>query len=86
MGWTQIESKWVYVSPSMSISAAGVLAEPHEVELESRLPDYRLIESAWTDSVSAFSAAISALVKRRWKAKPLGYLPIFQPPGQTCHQ
>lgn len=61
MGWTQINDKWVYVSPSLSISAAGVLAEPHEVELESRLRDYHLKESAWTDSLSAFSAAIRVM-------------------------
>ncbi|NJL57878.1 hypothetical protein HC928_24160 [bacterium] len=61
MGWTQIDDKWVYVSPALSISAAGVLAEPHEVELESRLRDYRLIESAWKDSLSAFSAAIRVM-------------------------
>ncbi len=61
MGWTQIEGKWVYVSPLMSISAAGVLAEPHEVELESRLRDYHLTESAWTDSLSAFSTAIRVM-------------------------
>jgi hypothetical protein len=61
MGWTQVEGKWVYVSPSMSISAAGVLAEPHEVELESRLRDYHLTESKWMDSLSAFSAAIRVM-------------------------
>jgi hypothetical protein len=61
MGWTQIQGKWVYVSPSLSIGAAGVLAEPHEVELESRLRDYRLTESTWTDSLSAFSAAIRVM-------------------------
>ena len=61
MGWTQIEGQWVYVSPSLSISAEGVLAEPHEVELESRLRDYRLIDSRWTDSLSAFSAAIRVM-------------------------
>lgn len=61
MGWTQIDDKWVYVSPSLSISAAGVLAEPHEVELESRLRDYHLKESTWTDSLSAFSAAIRVM-------------------------
>ena len=61
MGWTQIDDKWVYVSPSLSIGAAGVLAEAHEVELESRLRDYHLKESAWTDSLSAFSAAIRVM-------------------------
>ena len=61
MGWTQIDDKWVYVSPSLSISAAGVLTEPHEVELESRLRDYHLKESAWTDSLGAFSAAIRVM-------------------------
>jgi hypothetical protein len=61
MGWTQIEGKWVYVSPLMSIGAAGVLAEPHEVELESRLRDYHLTESSWTDSLSAFSVAVRVM-------------------------
>lgn len=61
MGWTQIDGQWVYVSPSMSIAAAGVLAEPHEVELESRLRDYHLTESAWTDSLRAFRAAVRVM-------------------------
>jgi hypothetical protein len=47
MGWTEINSKWVYVSPEMSVSADGRLGEPPEVELEMRLRDYRLRGADW---------------------------------------
>ena len=87
MGWTQIEGKWVYISPSLSIGAAGVLAEPHEVELESRLRDYRLSESSWTDSLSAFSAAIQVMpVNLAPTLIAFTLLPLIQrfPPAATA--
>lgn len=63
MGWTEIDGKWVYVSPEMSVSANGQLGEPPEVELETRLRDYRLCGANWQDSLEAFKAAIAALPK-----------------------
>lgn len=61
MGWTEINGKWVYVSPEMSVSVDGQLGEPPEVELETRLRDYRLCSGNWQDSLEAFRAAIATL-------------------------
>ncbi len=61
MGWTEINGKWVYVSPEMSVSADGQLSEPPEVELESRLRDYRLCSTNWQNSLEAFKAAVATL-------------------------
>ncbi len=61
MGWTEINGKWVYVSPEMSVSANGQLIEAPEVELESRLRDYRLCSVGWHESLEAFKAAIATL-------------------------
>ena len=61
MGWTEINGKWVYVSPEMSVSADGQLSEPPEVELESRLRDYRLRGTDWQESLGAFKAAVATL-------------------------
>lgn len=61
MGWTEINSKWVYVSPETSIHADGQLTEPPEVELESRLRDYRLCGADWQDSLEAFKAVVATL-------------------------
>jgi hypothetical protein len=61
MGWTEIDGKWVYVSPEMSVSASGQLGEPMEVELETRLRDYRLCGGNWQDSLEAFKATVAAL-------------------------
>ncbi len=64
MGWTEINGKWVYVSPEISINAEGQLVEPLEVELETRLRDYRLGKIDWQDSVKAFKAAVDTLPKQ----------------------
>jgi len=61
MGWTEINGKWVYVSPEISVSANGQLGEPPEVELETRLRDYRLCGVDWQDSLEAFKAAMATL-------------------------
>lgn len=58
MGWTQIDERWVYISPSVSIDAEGVVASPPEVELESRLRDYRLQDELWEDGLVALKAAM----------------------------
>jgi Domain of unknown function (DUF927) len=61
MGWTEINGKWVYVSTEMSVSADGQLSDPPEVELETRLRDYRLCTGNWQDSLEAFRAATATL-------------------------
>jgi hypothetical protein len=61
MGWTEVNGKWVYVSPQMSISADGQLAEPPEVDLEARLRDYRLCSTDWQESLGAFKAGVATL-------------------------
>jgi hypothetical protein len=61
MGWTQHNTKWCYVSPSVTIQATGVTAEVAEVELESRLHDYGLHETDRSASMSAFEALIAIL-------------------------
>ncbi|MBA3873623.1 MAG: DUF927 domain-containing protein, partial [Anaerolineae bacterium] len=61
MGWTQINSQWVYVSPEMSIGAEGQLPEPPEVELENRLRDYRMRVADWDSGLAAFQAAAAVL-------------------------
>jgi len=63
MGWTEINGKWVYVSPEMSIHVDGQLTEPPEVELETRLRDYRLCSADWLNSLEAFKAATATLPK-----------------------
>lgn len=54
VGWTQRDGKWVYVSPQVSISAQGYLAQPPEVELEPRLHDYGLSQAPWEAGLNAF--------------------------------
>jgi hypothetical protein len=61
MGWTEINGKWVYVSPEMSVHSDGQIIEPPEVELESRLRDYRLCSTDWQNSLEAFKAAVATL-------------------------
>jgi hypothetical protein len=63
MGWTEIDGKWVYVSPEMSVHADGQIIEPPEVELESRLRDYRLCSTDWQESLGAFKVAVATLPK-----------------------
>lgn len=59
IGWTRIDDQWVYVTPDISIAAAGALTSPPEVSLESRLRDYGLKEAAWQQGLTAFRAAIA---------------------------
>lgn len=61
MGWTQIDGRWIYVSPQTAIGAAGPLEQPPEVDLESRLRDYGLQEHDWDASLSAFAAALAVM-------------------------
>jgi hypothetical protein len=64
MGWTEVNGKWVYVSPELSINADGQLAEPPEVELETRLRDYRLCSTDWFGSLDAFKATVATLPRQ----------------------
>lgn len=63
MGWTQIDERWTYVAPGVCVNAAGVIADPPEIELDARLRDYRLQEAPWEDSLSAFEAMIPVFPK-----------------------
>lgn len=87
MGWTQINSQWVYVSPEQSINAQGAIAESPEVELETRLRDYRLDISDTSLSLTAFKAAIDVLPPALGPALiAFAMLPMIQrffPPAAT---
>jgi len=61
MGWMQLDSRWVYVSPQDCITAKGKLAEPPSVELDHRLRDYGLQAANWSDSLAAFDAVTKVL-------------------------
>ena len=56
MGWTQLEGRWVYLTPADSITAKGKLSEPPQVELSSRLRDYGVQGCTWDDARDAFDA------------------------------
>ncbi len=59
LGWAEHEGQRTFLTPGMSISAAGALAEPPEVELENRLSGYGLVDTSWEDSLAAFNAAVA---------------------------
>jgi hypothetical protein len=59
IGWTKIDERWHYVSPDATVNAAGLVAEPPEVALESRLRDYGLKGADWENGLKAFRAAIA---------------------------
>ncbi|MCK6580334.1 MAG: DUF927 domain-containing protein [Anaerolineae bacterium] len=63
IGWTQIDDHWQFVSPDITVSAAGIVNNPPEVALESRLRDYGLKQSAWEDGLNAFRATIVVFPK-----------------------
>jgi hypothetical protein len=58
-GWAEHEGMRTLLTPGMSLSAAGALPEPPEVELENRLSGYGLVDALWEDSLSAFKAAVA---------------------------
>ena len=59
LGWAEHEGQRAFLTPGMSISAAGALPEPPEVELENRLSGYGLVDASWEDSLAAFNAAVA---------------------------
>jgi len=63
IGWTRIEDHWQFVSPDITVSAAGIVNDPPEVALESRLRDYGLKQAAWEDGLKAFRAAVAVFPK-----------------------
>jgi len=78
-GWTQIDGQSVYVSPQVSVSAQGQLAQPPEVELESRFRDYGLAQDDWASSLRAFEALVPALPNQLAPALvAFALLPIVQ--------
>lgn len=64
VGWTQRDGGWLYVSPQVSINAQGYLTQPPEVEVETRLRDYGLVQGEWSSSLNAFTKAAAVLPKR----------------------
>ena len=79
MGWTKIDGRWTYITPSHSIDAGGIKEEVHEVELEPRLRDYRLAESKFEDSAKAFEAMIKVFPPELAPTLiAFGCLPLFQ--------
>ncbi|MFW5692384.1 MAG: DUF927 domain-containing protein [Chloroflexota bacterium] len=61
MGWTQIDERWAYVTPSLTVGASSVHEQAPEVELETRLRDYGLRDTDWTQSLAAVAALKDAL-------------------------
>jgi hypothetical protein len=64
MGWTKLDERWTYVAPGVSVNADGVLDDPPEIELDSRLRDYGLQDTDWKDSLAAFEAMIPVFPKQ----------------------
>ncbi len=64
VGWTQRDGQWVYVSPQVSVTGQGYVPHPPEVELETRLRDYGLVQTNWPLSLQAFTSTIAVLPKR----------------------
>ncbi len=61
MGWTQLEDRWTYVTPDLALTANTLLDTPPQVDLETRLRDYRFRASSWQDSLKAFEALITVI-------------------------
>ncbi len=61
VGWTHRDGRWLYIAPQVSVSAQGVISQPPEVELESRLRDYGLADTGWEESLAAFSSTLAVL-------------------------
>jgi hypothetical protein len=59
VGWTQIDDRWAYVSPGVTVGANGVVDQPPEVALESRLRDYGLKGGSWAKGLVAFREAVA---------------------------
>lgn len=59
LGWGDHEGKRAFLTPGLSLSAAGALTEPPEVELENRLSGYGLVDASWEDSLAAFNSAVA---------------------------
>lgn len=77
----------MFLSPGMSVNASGALAEPPEVELETRLRGYGLHDASWENSLDAFTAAVRVFPKHMAGAlTAFALLPLVQrffPPAAT---
>jgi hypothetical protein len=58
MGWTQLQDRWMYLTPSATITAKGKLNNPPEVDLSSRLQDYGVQTCTWAEALSAFDTML----------------------------
>ncbi len=63
IGWTKLDERWAFISPEHSVNADGIMPEPPEVELESRLRGYGLCDGTWQDGLKAFRAAVAVFPK-----------------------
>jgi hypothetical protein len=63
MGWTQIEGHWTYVTPGICVNPQGKVENSPEVELDTRLRDYRLLASTWEEGLQAFQTIIPVFPK-----------------------
>jgi len=63
VGWTTINDHVMFVTPGVTISSEGVLSNPPEVALESRLRDYGLKQAAWEDGLNAFRSTVAVFPK-----------------------
>jgi hypothetical protein len=59
LGWADHEGQRTFLTPGISISTAGAIEEPPEVELENRLSGYGLVDTSWEDSLAAFNAVVA---------------------------
>lgn len=64
IGWTQLDERWTYVAPGICVNSDGVLDDPPEIELDTRLRDYGLQDANWQDSLAAFEAIIPVFPKQ----------------------
>jgi hypothetical protein len=64
MGWMKIDDRWTYIAPGVCVNAYGVLDDPPEIELDSRLRGYGLQDVDRQDSLAAFEAMIPVLPKQ----------------------
>jgi len=63
IGWTTLNDQVAFVTPGVTVNSEGMVSNPPEVALESRLRDYGLRSSSWEDGLKAFRAAVAVFPK-----------------------
>ncbi|HML23002.1 MAG TPA: primase C-terminal domain-containing protein [Aggregatilinea sp.] len=64
MGWAQINDRWTYIAPGVSVNADGLGGTPLETELDTRLRDYGLHDTSCETALAAFRALIPVFPKQ----------------------